>query len=183
MLFNTESCIQTPLACHTRIAHVSYAMVMSTIRSTRLFIIIYTTKIPRIAASPELLNQVDSDVDQVTGDGAYDTHEAYLASIHIGAKPCFPPRVNASRRQATDEARRLRNHAVSQIGYPGMKHWKNKHHYHRRNCVETAMFRFKHLLGNRLQARTMARQSREISIKCIIMNKMTPLGMPISEPC
>lgn len=132
-------------------------------------------------ALPELLNQIDADIVQVTGDGAYDTHDSYLASINKGAKPCFPPRTNAVRHKGTDEAHRLRNHAVSQVGYHDLKYWKKKNNYHRRSLAETAMFRFKQLLGGHLQARTMARQSREIGIKCLIMNKVTQLGMPISE--
>lgn len=53
---------------------------------------------------PALLNQVTGTTKQVTGDGAYDTHDAYLATINKGATPCFPPRKNATRNQATDEA-------------------------------------------------------------------------------
>jgi hypothetical protein len=100
-------------------------------------------------ALPELLNQIDTDVDQITGDGAYDTHGSYLVSINKGAKPCFPPRVNAIRHKATDEAHRLRNHALSQVNYHSMKYWKQKNNYHRRSLAETAMFRFKQLLGDR----------------------------------
>lgn len=132
-------------------------------------------------ALPELLNQIDANIDQVTGDGAYDTHDSYLTTINKGAKPCFPPRINAVRHKATDEAHRLRNHVVSQVGYHGLKYWKKKNNYHRRCLAETAMFRFKQLLGERIQARTIACQSREIGIKCLIMNKMTQLGMPISQ--
>ena len=131
---------------------------------------------------PELLSQVDGDIDQVTGDGAYDTHDAYLAAIARSAKPCFPPRVNAVRHKVTDEAHRLRNHAVSEVGYRGLVYWKKKHNYHRRSLAETAMFRFKQLLGDRVQARKIERKAREIGIKCLVLNKMTELGMPISQP-
>ena len=30
---------------------------------------------------PKLLDQVKSEMDQLTGDGAYDTHEPYAATI------------------------------------------------------------------------------------------------------
>ena len=40
----------------------------------------------------EMLKQIKGEIDQVTGDGAYDTHDSYQAAIDIGAKSCFPPR-------------------------------------------------------------------------------------------
>lgn len=127
---------------------------------------------------PQLLSQIEGAIDQVTGDGAYDTHESYLSAIAKGAKPCFPPRSNAIRHKASDEAWRLRNHAVSQVKYHSFTDWKKKNDYHRRSLAETAMFRFKQLAGADVKARTADRQSREIGIKCLIINKMTQLGMP-----
>ena len=94
---------------------------------------------------------------------------------------CFPPRQNAIRHKATDEAHRLRNHAVLQVGYHNLKYWKKKNNYHRRSLAETAMFRFKQLLGDRIQAHTIDRQAREIGIKCLLLNKITQLRMPTSE--
>ena len=132
---------------------------------------------------PDMLNYIDGDVDQVTGDGAYDTHDSYQAVIDIDAKPCFPPRVNATRHKATDEAWRLRNHEVSQVHYHDLKYCKKKNNYHRRSLSETAMFRFKQLLGNQVDARSIESQSREIGIKCSILNKMNLLGMPKYAVC
>lgn len=127
----------------------------------------------------DILNQVQAKIEQVTGDGAYDTHASYAAAINAEAKPCFPPRINAIRHPAKDEAWRLRNDAVSQVAYHSLTYWKKKNNYHRRSLSETAMFRYKQLLGDRVQARTIDGQSREIGIKCAILNKMTRLGMPL----
>ena len=134
-------------------------------------------------AFPDLLNQIDNEVNQITGDGAYDSHACYKYTIEKGAKPCFPPCANAIRHKATDEAHRLRNHAVSQVNYHDSKYWKQKNNYHRRSIAETAMFRFKQLMGNQVQARTIETQAREIGIKCLIMNKLTALGMPVTIRC
>jgi IS5 family transposase len=128
---------------------------------------------------PNLLNQMVDDIGQITGDGAYDTHDAYQAVLDKGGTPCFPPRKNAIRHKATDEAWRLRNHAVSQVGYHNLKYWKKKSNYHRRSLAETAMYRVKQLMGDRVCAKTVDRQSREVGIKCLILNKMTELGMPV----
>ncbi len=45
------------------------------------------------------------------------------------------------------------------------------------------MYRFKQLIGNKVQARTMDRQAREVGIKCLVMNKMTALGMSLTIKC
>lgn len=135
--------------------------------------LITSDKVHDSEALPYLLEQVEAPLGQVTADGAYDTHDAYQQAI-----PCFPPRSNAARHRASDEAWRLRNHAVSYVGYYGLKQWKQKMNYHRRSLAETAMFRFKQLFGPKVQARKMSRQAVEIGIKCLTMNNMIALGMP-----
>lgn len=126
----------------------------------------------------QMLDQIETPIDQVTGDGAYDTHDNYVAAIDKNAIPCFPPRKNAKRHKATDEAWRLRNHAVSQVHYKGAKKWKQKSNYHRRSLAETAMYRFKQLFVGSVASRKMANQCIETAIKCGILNKFNVLGMP-----
>jgi hypothetical protein len=46
--------------------------------------------------------------------------------------------------------------------------------------VETAVFRYKTIIGRRLQARTLPNQRTEAKIGCNVLNRMTRLGMPIS---
>ena len=72
----------------------------------------------------ELINQIKSDIEQVTGDGAYNTHGSYAVAIDKNAKPSFPSRKNATRSDPKDEAYRLRNHALSQVGYHDLAYWK-----------------------------------------------------------
>lgn len=117
-------------------------------------------------------------VGQVTGDGAYDTHDCYVAAHAIGAKPCFPPRANAARHAATDEARRLRNHAVGLVRRKGLKKWKIKNNYHRRSLAETAFSRLKRIFGDRAASRTFENQTHELALRCHILNRMNSLGMP-----
>lgn len=68
-----------------------------------------------------LLKSINLKVDQATGDGAYDTHDCYKAVIDIGAKPCFPPRINAAKNNPTDQAWRLRNQVVGKVRDKGLK--------------------------------------------------------------
>lgn len=127
---------------------------------------------------PHMVEQISGKIAQITGDGAYDSHNSYAVALEHGAKPCFPPRVNARRHKATDEAWRLRNHVVSHMYYHGLADWKKKNNYHRRSLAEVMMFRFKQLLGTNIMARTVKRQAKEVGIKCLVINKMTDLGMP-----
>ena len=43
----------------------------------------------------QLLEVVDREISQVSGDGAYDKRKCYEEASHRGAKPTIPPRKNA----------------------------------------------------------------------------------------
>jgi hypothetical protein len=44
------------------------------------------------------------------------------------------------------------------------------------------MFRYKTIIGRRLQARTLSNQKTEAKIGCHVLNRMAGLGMPASAP-
>jgi IS5 family transposase len=132
------------------------------------------------ALKPLLSFSEKLNISQVTGDGAYDTHDCYEAAIEMGAKPCFPPRVNAVKNEPKDEAWRLRNQAVGRVRDKGLKQWKVKNNYHRRSLSETAFSRLKKLFGAQATSRVFKNQVTELTLRCHILNKMTQLGMPDS---
>jgi hypothetical protein len=119
-------------------------------------------------------------VEQITGDGAYDNIGCYIVTAEIGATPCFPPRMGASRNKPTHEGIRLRNHAVSRTREWGMKKWKIKNNYHRRSIAETAFLRLKKIFGNSAASRKFDNQVIELTLRCHILNAMNRLGMPDS---
>lgn len=130
----------------------------------------------------DLLDQIEGPIDQVSADGAYDSHDNYALLEKRGAKATIPPRETAKiqqhgncKKSALQRDENLR--AIRQVGRVA---WKKSCGYHRRSLAETAMFRFKTLLGRGLLARTFNSQCAEAFIKCNIMNKMTSLGMPES---
>jgi hypothetical protein len=47
--------------------------------------------------------------------------------------------------------------------------------------LETAIFRFKRIFGERLAARRFENQVVEVFAKCRMLNRMTHLGMPGSD--
>jgi hypothetical protein len=44
---------------------------------------------------PELVEQIEDEIEQVSADGAYDTSDCYDTLTQRGAKPVIPPRKNA----------------------------------------------------------------------------------------
>jgi hypothetical protein len=58
--------------------------------------------------------------------------------------------------------------------------WQRSSGYSRRSRVETAMYRYKTIIGRRLHARTLPNQKTEAKIGCNVLNRMTSLGMPVS---
>jgi hypothetical protein len=133
-------------------------------------------------ALPDLLEQVQDSIHQVSADGAYDTFGCHDAITERGADPVIPPRKNARIAQHgnSNDPPLSRDEILRFIRDHGRKAWKKDSQYHRRSLAETAMYRFKQLLGRELSARTFESQCTEAFIKCNAMNRMTSLGMPES---
>ena len=84
-------------------------------------------------------------------------------------------------RAPTSEGLKERNRLVLEIqSHGGKTQWKKQSDYHRRSLVETYMYRFKTILGNKLSSRKFGNQKAEAKIKVSILNRMTQLGMPES---
>jgi transposase len=128
---------------------------------------------------PELLDQIDADVASMTADGAYDGETAYdaVAKRHPEAAVIIPPRITAVLNETTTTQRDGHLAAIAQHGRIG---WQRSSGYNRRSLVETAVYRYKTIIGRRLHARTLPNQRAEAKIGCNALNRMTKLGMPVS---
>lgn len=136
---------------------------------------------------PLLLNQIKEPIDSGRGDGAYDRFSCYEEAEKKDFRLITPPQRNAklsterkNKKKAQPDAIKKRDDEIKKIRELGRKEWKVQSGYHRRSLAETAMFRVKTLLGNRLSARILQNQKTEVAIWCQIVNKMTMLGMPNS---
>lgn len=120
----------------------------------------------------------------ILGDGAYDKVDCYEAICDRGGRPVIPPKKTARvQRKDPIPCLRERDRAIERIkelGEEGRAQWKKEVGYHRRSLVETGMFRYKTILGDRLSARKEKTQSAEVRIKLDVLNRMTELGMPRS---
>lgn len=132
----------------------------------------------------DLLEQVDESISQVSADSAYDSFECYQQILEQEAEPVIPPRKDAVARTKDSQHPDIsaRNQVVKEIEEKGRKIWKQENAYHRRSLAETAMYRIKTLFGNQLKARLFESQAVEAFVRCVVLNRMTALGLPESYP-
>lgn len=133
-------------------------------------------------AAAGLLKQTQAEIEQLSEDGAYDKEKVYQAAAAKGvSKITIPPRRDAVLWEEHGPDPHPRNENLRRIWECGRKEWKEESGYHRRSLAETAMFRFKTIFGDHLNAREAKRQKTEARVKCAALNRMTRLGMPDSH--
>jgi len=71
-----------------------------------------------------------------------------------------------------------RDEAIRYIRGHGRKKWKRTYRYHRRSLAETAMYRFKQLMGRYVEARRWANEVVEVRLKAKVLNRMARPGIP-----
>ena len=133
-----------------------------------------------------LVDQVESSLRAFAGDGAYDKQKVYDTlrdrgqQQHQAIAIKIPPRQDAKIWQHGNcqALPHPRDENLRYIRQHGRKKWKRECGYHRRSLAETAVFRYKRMVGEKLTSRTMNTQRTEARIGCKILNAMTQLGMP-----
>jgi len=130
------------------------------------------------------LEPVDEPINQVSADSAYDSFSLNQQILEQEAEPVIPPRKDAVERTENSQRPEIskRNQVVREIEEKGHPIWKQESSYHRRSLAETAMFRIKTLFGNQLKARQFESQAVEAFVRCVVLNRMTALGLPDSYP-
>ena len=129
------------------------------------------------AQVPELVAQIEEEIDHFSADGAYDKTSVYEAvTAHSpDALIVIPPRDDAVISEARSPARNQNIIAIKQHRRMG---WQREYNYGQRNYSELAVQRYQRILGNSMHARELSRQKQEAMIGCGVINKMTSLGMP-----
>lgn len=135
-------------------------------------------------AAKEMLREPQGCLLSLAGDGAYDKF-FFREFLGDAVLQKIPPSCKAVIKVATEKAPvppylAQRNQAVERIKEVGRKEWKQEMGYHRRSLVETAMFRYKVIFGDKVSSRIEENQRTEVNIKCNILNKFTSIGMPKS---
>jgi IS5 family transposase len=131
---------------------------------------------------PDLLDQVEEKIEQVSGDGAYDKRNCYETIRGRQARAAIPPQRNAKIWQHGNKKSEplARDENLRRIRAVGRAAWKKESGYHRRSLAETAIFRLKVIFGDRVLARSFAGGAAELLVRCAALNRITQLGMPES---
>ncbi|MBV9489013.1 MAG: hypothetical protein JO069_04715 [Verrucomicrobia bacterium] len=118
-------------------------------------------------------------------DGAYDAEPVYRAVAarqpQSPSAVIIPPRATALRNPVMGTPSSPRESHIQMIQKKGRRGWQKAVGYGQRSLVETAMFRYKTLIGPTLRARKFATQKVETQVACSVINRMTALGMPMSQ--
>jgi hypothetical protein len=127
-----------------------------------------------------LLDQIPDAIASVMADGAYDAEPVYCAVTerqpHAPPAVIIPPRVTAVPSPTAETMPSPRDRHLQSIQEKGRRAWQKAVGYGKRSLVETAMFRYKTLIGPTLRS-----QKVEARVACSVLNRMTELGMPVSQ--
>jgi hypothetical protein len=124
------------------------------------------------------------NISSFYGDGAYDDFKL-REFLSLSTKQIIPPPKNAVVKKA-EQKKPIpnylfqRNQAIERRKEIGSKDWKKEINYHQRSLSETAMYRYKMIFGDKVEARTEENQKTEVFIKCKILNRFRQEGMPNS---
>ena len=127
-----------------------------------------------------LLDQVAGPVASFTGDGAYDQDSVYarIAERHPAAVVIVPPRATAIPSKSTQSEPTQRDRHLQLIAERGRMAWQKASGYTQRARAETAISRFKRVIGDGLRSRTDERRATEVDVAVHVLNRMLELGRP-----
>ncbi len=133
-----------------------------------------------------LLQQIPGPIASVIADGAHDGEPAYRAVAERQPDPpmavVIPPRSTAVPSPAAGTtAPSQRDQHIQTTWDKGCMVWQKATGYGRQSHAETAMFCYKAILGSGLRARTLPAQKTGIKVGCSVLNRITPLGRPVSQ--
>ena len=129
-----------------------------------------------------LLDQIDAGIASVMADGAYDGAPTYdtVAAHGDDIAVIIPPHVTAVLSAAAAQNSSQRDKHIASIAVHGRLGWQKESGYGRRALVETAMGRYKAIIGRRLRARSLSGQRTETAVGVAVLNRMLHAGPPNS---
>ena len=132
-----------------------------------------------------LLDQIEATIASVTADGAYDGMPTYavVASHGKDINVIIPPHVTAVLREDVGQNPSQRDKHILSIATHGRLGWQKETDYGQRALVETAMGRYKAIIGPCLRARSFSGQQSEAAVGVAVLNRMLDAGRPDSVRC
>src|SRR5438270_704749 len=95
----------------------------------------------------------------------------------------IPPRTSAVPSTADPDRQSPRDRHIQLMAERGRIGWQRATGYGRRNLAETAIGRYKHLIGPKLRARTFAGQRGEVALAVQVLNRMVRQAKPVTIRC
>jgi transposase len=133
---------------------------------------------------PRLLEQVEGEIASYIADGAYDGEPVYQAVAGKQHDPppdvVIPPRASAILNGDAVGLPSQRDKHIQLVADEGRMGWQRATRYGRRSLVETAIGRYKHLIGSKLRARSLTAQQGEVAITVKALNRMIRVAKPLS---
>jgi Transposase DDE domain len=142
---------------------------------------------------PEVLESAEGEIapfdgviEKVGADGIYDSIANFALIESRGAKAIIPVRYGAVT-HPKDPLASARNRVVEEMQEmydeeTGDAHWKRESGYHARSRIETEMFRYKTVIGDKVSFLSEDSARVEILLGCQILNRFTALGSCQSYP-
>jgi hypothetical protein len=129
-----------------------------------------------------LLEQLHRPVASFTGDGAYDQDNVYrvVAERDPAASFVVPPRSTAVPSATAATVPTQRDRHLQNIAEKGRIGWQKISGYNRRSRIETAIGRYKQVIGDGLRSRKDRRRTTEVAVAVHVLNRMLELGRPNS---
>jgi hypothetical protein len=127
-----------------------------------------------------LLDQVDGPIASFIGDGAYDQDGVYasISERHPEAAIIVPPRSTAVPSHTAESAPTQRDRHLQLIAERGRRVWQSASGYTKRARAETAIGRWKRVIGDGLRSHTDERRATEMDVAVHVLNRMLELGRP-----
>jgi Transposase DDE domain len=127
-----------------------------------------------------LLDQVTGAVASFTGDGAYDQESVYasVSEHHPAAAIIVPPRATAVPSRTAESEPTQRDPHLQLIAERGRRAWQRASGYTKRALAETAIGRWKQVIGDGLRSHTDERRATEVDVAVHVLNRMLELGRP-----
>ena len=104
---------------------------------------------------PDLLSQIDEELDRFVADGIYDQAPVYGAveNHSPSAGVIIPPRKDAAPSRTAATSPTQRDQHISSIDHDGVWAWKRASGYYAQSYAENAFARYKRIFGGRLWAK------------------------------
>src|SRR3954462_262194 len=127
-----------------------------------------------------LLDQVDGPIASFIGDGAYDQDGVYasISERHPEAAIIVPPRSTAVPSETAATTPTPRDRHLQIIAEKGRRGWQTASGHTKRARAETAISRFKRVIGDELRSHTDERRATEMDVAVHVLNRMLELGRP-----